>query len=310
MTAVLWQVEMVVPVGTEAAFGRAADGIGTALSMTELEPGGWRLTAYFEAAADAATGELFADFESRIAILAAGLGVAAPAVELRAVPPADWVARIARDFPPLSVGRFYIRGTHVRTPPPPGRTNLTVDAGLAFGTGEHATTAGCLLAIERLRRRMRAVSVLDIGCGTGILAIAMAKTWRPRRPVIATDIDPVAVAVARANARRNGVASDLRIGVADGFRGTLIRAAAPFDVIVANILARPLCDMAPALARHLALAGVAVLAGLLSRQEAEIRAAYRAQGLYVMGRFESAGWPVLVVAGPARARWRGLDYSA
>ena len=119
----------------------------------------------------------------------------------------------------------------------------------------------------------------------------------------------VAAAAARGAA---GLGAVVEVGLGEYVSCLTLRAAdiCPFDVIVANILARPLCDMAPALARHLALAGVAVLAGLLSRQEAEIRAAYRAQGLYVMGRFESAGWPVLVVAGPARARWRGLDYSA
>ncbi|MGH6979877.1 MAG: 50S ribosomal protein L11 methyltransferase, partial [Stellaceae bacterium] len=162
----------------------------------------------------------------------------------------------------------------------------------AFGTGEHATTRGCLLATDHVKRPPR--RILDMGCGTGILAIAAAKLWH--RDVLATDIDPESVRVTRVNAKVNGVANAVRAEISPGYRHREIARRAPFNLVLANILARPLMDMAPDLARVLAPGGMAVLSGLLARQEAAVLAAHRAQGLYLVTRIALEGWHTLVVA--------------
>lgn len=222
---------------------------------------------------------------------------APPAVRLEKMPVRDWLAENQAGFPPIRAGRFFIHGSHWQGRVPQGAIPIVIDAATAFGTGEHATTQGCLAAIGRMARRPR--RILDIGCGTGILAIAAAKRWR--LPVLATDIDPEAVRVARINAHRNGVANLVRVEEAASYRHAEIRRRAPFDLVFANILARPLVAMAPSLRHMLAPGGIAVLSGLLARQEATVLAAHRAQGLYLHRRFTLEGWHTLVVTGSAAA---------
>ncbi|MGH6989978.1 MAG: 50S ribosomal protein L11 methyltransferase [Stellaceae bacterium] len=222
---------------------------------------------------------------------------APPAVRLEKMPVRDWLAENQAGFPPIRAGRFFIHGSHWQGRVPQGAIPIVIDAATAFGTGEHATTQGCLAAIGRMAQRPR--RILDIGCGTGILAIAAAKRWR--LPVLATDIDPEAVRVARINAHRNGVANLVRVEEAASYRHAEIRRRAPFDLVFANILARPLVAMAPSLRHMLAPGGIAVLSGLLARQEATVLAAHRAQGLYLHRRFALEGWHTLAVTGSAAA---------
>jgi ribosomal protein L11 methyltransferase len=217
---------------------------------------------------------------------------APPPVAVDPVPPRDWVSENQAGFPPLRAGRFFIFGSHHRGPVPRDAVPILIDAATAFGTGEHATTRGCLLALEMVVQRPR--RILDMGCGTGILSIAAAQRWR--RPVLACDIDPEAVRVARINARRNHVARLVRAKVASSYGDAAIARRAPYDVIFANILARPLMEMAADLARVLAPGGHAILSGLLARQEAAVLAAHRAQGLYLRARIPLEGWHTLVVA--------------
>ena len=202
------------------------------------------------------------------------------------VPDIDWVAENQRSFPPLSIGRFHVRGSHVEGPSPPGSWTIELDAGIAFGSGEHATTRGCLLAIEAAARRRRPRRALDLGCGSAILAIGLARAGTPY--VLASDIDRDSVRVAAENLRLNGVARRVAVRVSDGFARLPRRRG--FDFAVANILAGPLVRLAPRLARALAPGGRLVLSGLLASQEREVSAAYRAQRLAFVGRRAINGW--------------------
>jgi ribosomal protein L11 methyltransferase len=204
-----------------------------------------------------------------------------------------WLARNLEEFPEQLIGRrFAVRGTHETAPPIAGRHTLTVDAGLAFGSGEHGSTRGCLRALEFVAHR-RPRRILDLGTGSGILAMAAAKLLR--RTVIATDIDPWSVRVTQQNAVLNGVSRLLRVSLADGWKTTATPAGAPYDLVFANILARPLCAMARPLAQHLAPGGRAILAGLLATQERMVLAAHRRQGLVLERRFPEGQWSALLL---------------
>lgn len=229
-----------------------------------------------------------------LAHAAEALGTATPTPVIEELAPRDWVAENLKDFPPLDVGRFFIYASHVAERPLPGRIPMRIDPGAAFGTGTHATTSGCLAAIEMLgkkRGRRRFKRPLDVGAGSGILTIAMAKLWRV--PVLGTDIDPVAVEVARANARLNGVERLVTFKAGPGFHP--VPDAARYDLIVANILARPLCALAPDLSGHLVHGGYAVLSGLIVRDERMVLAAYLAQGFKFVSRSVVEGWVTLVL---------------
>jgi ribosomal protein L11 methyltransferase len=203
----------------------------------------------------------------------------------------DWVAASLADLTPVRAGRFLVHGAHHRGRFPPNLTGIEIEAALAFGTGHHGTTRGCLLALDTLLKQRRRARVLDVGTGTGVLAIAAAKTLHSA--VQTTDIDPVAVRTANANARHNGVAAFITNRVADGRRGLPWRG--PFDVILANILLGPLTRMAPQLARRLAPGGFIVLSGLLPSQANAAVAAYQAQGLALVRRAVLENWATLVM---------------
>ncbi len=231
----------------------------------------------------------------RAALRRAGLD-GAP-LEVAPLAPRDWVLDAQRSLPPLRIGRFFVHGSHVAGPPPRS-VPLLIDPGLAFGTGHHETTRGCLLMLDALARERAFARPLDLGCGSGILALAMARLWG--RPVVAADNDPAAVAVARENARLNGVARLVRVLRSEGLSAAGVRRAGPFDIVTANILADPLVRLAPALVRHLAPRGVVVLSGLLRRQERAVLAAYAAQGLAPLRRRRLGQWSVLALARPPR----------
>ncbi len=274
-----------------------------AVALVEVDEarGLWRAEGYYESPPDMAALEA--------ALLAAGL----PPDLLRAepLPRVDWVARSLQGLAPVRAGRFFVHGSHDRGRCPPGLLPIEIDAATAFGTGHHGTTRGCLLAMADLARRWRPRHVLDIGTGTGILAIAAARLWRV--PVIASDIDAGTLPVARACARRAGVAPFIRFLHAPGARHELIRRrrspwpvhALPLrpgramrpghDLILANILAGPLRRLAPELCALLAPRGHVVLSGLLVAQEAMVLSAWRTRGLVLAGRFRLDGWSTLVL---------------
>jgi len=288
VTAV-WRVSLAVPdLSAAEATMAALDGILDSVSVfTRDGGGGWQI----EGLSARRPGR--AALEARLALAAAAQHGSAPPLVIERLPARDWLAENQASFPPIAVGRYFIRGRRCRSPLPAGRIGLLIDAATAFGTGEHATTRGCLLALDRLARRGRRRRILDMGTGTGILAIAAAKMWR--RPVEARDIDAEAVRVARCNAWRNGVAGFVKARRSVGYRDRALHRA-PFDLIVANILARPLMVMARDLRSALGEGGIAVLSGLLARQERAVLAAHRNARLYLLRRIIVDGWSTLVLA--------------
>jgi ribosomal protein L11 methyltransferase len=206
----------------------------------------------------------------------------------------DWVARSLAGLKPVAAGGFVIHGSHDRPPRQPGLVPIRIDAAQAFGTGHHETTAGCLEALDRLTRVRRFSRPLDIGTGSGILAIALAR--RLRRRVVATDIDPVAVRTARTNARDNGVGRLVVATLADGLGNARVSRAAPFDLIVANILAGPLITLAPAIGRAALPGASIVLSGLLSGQALRVQLAYARQGMTLQRKLVRGDWATLVLA--------------
>ena len=208
------------------------------------------------------------------------------------LPPKNWVAEAESLRGPVRAGRFLVHGAHDRGKVPAGRFTLKIDAGLAFGTAHHPTTRGCLLALDRLLKRGGAYRFIDIGTGTGILAIATARGLNNTRGT-ASDMDPIAVAVASENARKNGVQSRVRVVHAEGFAHPALRRAT-FDLLFANILLCPLLELAPVFARALRPGGICVLSGLLEPQARQVEARFRTLGFTLDSRILLDGWTTLL----------------
>jgi len=218
------------------------------------------------------------------------------AIAVAPLPDQDWIRLSQEGLPPVRAGRFFVYGAHDAGQVPAGVIALKIEAGMAFGTGHHETTALCLAALSELAKRRRYAKVLDLGCGTGLLGIAAAKLWRRR--VLATDIDPDAIAVTRENAVANSAAPLVRAIVADGLTNPGIAAGAPYDLIVANILAGPLTQLAPSIARALGKGGTLVLSGLLKWQENLAVSFYLPHGLILRARHRDGPWSALVLERP------------
>ncbi len=286
-----WQIGLSVPAGALEAFVQALEPLcyATATFVEDEASNLWRLTAY-------TVGPPPADqLVAALAIAAARADIDEPAVKCLPLAEADWVAVSRRADRPVSVGRYFIRPSHLDEPPSPGAITLTIDAGTAFGSGDHGTTRGCLEVLDQLAAERSFARPLDLGCGSGILSLAMARTWQ--RKVTAVDIDPEAVRVTNENARTNDAADLVNAHCMSGIVAAAA-AAGPFDLIVANILLGPLVAMAGNVARHLTPDGVAVLSGVLSDQEKALRAVYAEAGLKFSRRVTIDGWHTLVMAKP------------
>src|ERR1700744_2359546 len=221
-------------------------------------------------------------------------------ITVEPLPDQDWIRLSQEGLPPVRAGRFFVYGAHDAGTVPHGVIPIRIEAGLAFGTGHHETTALCLRVLSDLAKRRRFDNVLDLGCGTGLLAIGAAKLWR--KPVLASDIDVVAVEVTKENARANGEAPLIRALTADGLTHPALASGAPYDLIIANILAGPLTKLAPEIARALTPGGIAVLSGLLEWQENMVVSFYRPQGLVLRGTHRQTHWSAVTLERPtARA---------
>ena len=259
------------------------------VESNESAPDAWRLEAYTDEQPDAAT----------IAAVHALIPSAAgrtPLVER--VPAQDWVTLSQAGIEPIRAGRFFVHTAAHTDQVPADAIAFHIEAGRAFGTGHHATTAGCLEMLDGLRRNgLRAGTIIDVGTGTGLLAFAALRLW-PRARVVATDIDPISIEVTEENARANAVPlgrarGELALAIADGLDHRLARARSPYDLIIANILAGPLIDLAPSIAAATLPGGSVILAGLLTHQAPAVIAAYRRRGFRLAARIDTGDWPTL-----------------
>ena len=256
-----------------------------AIAAFERPDGRWDVTVHF---ADAPDQALVRELVTNAAGADIAEGIAFDTVEAK-----DWVKASLEDLVPVPAGRFIVHGQHDRERIAPNKLGIEIEAALAFGTGHHGTTRGCLLLLDHVLKAWRPRRVLDLGTGTGVLAIAAAKALHER--VLASDIDPPSVQVARENARLNVAGHLVQTIRATGFSAPQFVAAAPFDLVLANILANPLRQLAAPMARHLAPSALVILSGLLTPQAPAVIAAYRARGLVPVRHLRIEGWSSLLL---------------
>ena len=256
--------------------------VGTGVFEIEDGSGRWEVGAYFTEGPD----------EVALALLAAAYGANPFAVS--ELPDVDWVAHVRRELTPVRAGRFFVHGSHDADKVPKGVEALCIEAAMAFGTGHHDTTRGCLVALDRLAGQdFRPRRIADIGCGTAVLAMAAARLWPVA--VLAGDIDPVAVETAAANVVANGLDGRVTCIEAAGFDHPMLDEAAPYDLVLANILKQPLIDLAPEMARRVAPGGRIVLSGILTTQADEVIAVYAGAGLALEHRDDAGEWSALTL---------------
>jgi ribosomal protein L11 methyltransferase len=280
---------------TVAAQGRAealAEAVDTldpapyAIGVAEIEDGSglFEVAAHFEDQPDTIG----------LALLAAAHG--ARDFVVSEVPDVDWVAKVRRELAPVEAGRFFVYGSHDADKVPEGRIALLIEAAMAFGTGHHGTTLGCLRALDQLAAQgVVAGRIADVGCGTAVLAMAAAQLWPGSMPVIASDIDPVAVDVAVANARANGLSDRVTCLLAPGFDAPEIQAGGPYDLVFANILKGPLVMLAPDMGRQVRSGGFAILSGILNEQADEVGRVYARSGFNQSDRTQIGDWTTLTL---------------
>jgi len=256
-----------------------------AVAAFERPDGRWDVMMHFAQAPDQA-------LVRRLVADAAGED-AARTISFDTVEPRDWVKASLEDLVPVPAGRFVVHGAHDRARVPHNKLGIEIEAALAFGTGHHGTTRGCLLLLDHVLKAHRPQRVLDLGTGSGVLAIAAAKALR--RPVLASDIDAPSVGVARQNARLNGVGHLVEAIRATGFSAPDFARHGPFDLVLANILANPLRQLAGPMSRHMAPKGLVILSGLLNHQAVAVIAAYRARGLVPLRHLKIEGWSSLLL---------------
>lgn len=287
--SVLYQLDFIVPKKAIGIFEQALDMYSSAVSMNLIEEGAnknkWQITAIFETLPNKST------LSTAIALAAMTANVDEPKWTLIPVANKNWLKESLANFPPLDLGRFYVYGSHIENPNiPDGKIALKIDAATAFGSGKHATTQGCLQAFEDVLKTQKIKNILDMGCGSGILAMAGAKIL-PNVKIDAVDIDPESVKVCKENIRENKVAGSIKVFQSNGYE----KITKTYDLIFANILALPLIEMSADLYKHLNKGGVAILSGFLTHQKSWVVKAHKAQGLSFVKAYKIKEWGTVIV---------------
>lgn len=287
----LWRLEVTVPKHAVAAFESVFEGVSVAVTSMGDDDIPWRVEGYTDSEPDTAA------IEAGLTLAADATGIEAPTLSVEFLTPRDWLAENMATFAPLRLGRFFIYPSHYDGPHPAACIPFRIDAGTAFGSGTHPTTGTCMAALADVAKTRAVNNALDLGCGSGILSFAIAKLWPAR--VLAVDIDPEAVRVTHANTRDNGLRHRIQAAVSTGYTSDAVRNRAPFDLIVANVLARPLVGMALETTGSLVPGGTVVLSGLLNRDARWVTSRHRAAGLVYEKEWRQDGWSTLVMRKPS-----------
>ena len=272
-----------------------AEGLGLALEKLDPAPSGVGVFELEDGSGEWEVGAYFIEKPDEISLLLLENAFGAGGFIISKIPETDWVAKVKRELSPVEAGRFFVCGKHDLKKTPTDRVGLLIEASMAFGTGHHGTTKGCLLALDKILSEVTNLkNVIDIGCGTAVLAMAVAKTSSAK--IMASDVDPVAVEVALANLKANNLENRVDCIEAMGFEDFRIKSRGPYDLIFANILKRPLIDLAPDISGHMSSGGLAIISGILDEQAEEIIDFYQQNGLVVFGRIDIGEWVTLTVA--------------
>ena len=271
-----------------------AEGLGVALEKLNPPPMGVGVFELEDGSGAWEVGAYFHDKPDEISILLLENAFGTDGFAISEIPETDWVAKVKRELSPVEAGRFFVFGKHDLKKLPKDKVGLLIEASMAFGTGHHGTTKGCLLALNNLIAKGNKIDdVIDIGCGTAVLAMAVAKVSSSR--VIASDVDQVAVEVALANLKANKLENRIVCFRAAGYEHTEIKSNAPFDLIFANILKSPLIDLAPSIRKYIKSNGHAIISGILDVQAIEIMEVYRQNKLEVLDRIDIDEWVTLTL---------------
>ena len=272
-----------------------AEGLGLALEKLDPAPSGVGVFELEDGSGEWEVGAYFIEKPDEISLLLLENAFDAGGFVISKIPETDWVAKVKRELSPVEAGRFFVCGKHDLKKTPTDRVGLLIEASMAFGTGHHGTTKGCLLALDKILSEVTNLkNVIDIGCGTAVLAMAAAKASSAK--IMASDVDPVAVEVALANLKANNLENRVDCIEAMGFEDFRIKSRGPYDLIFANILKGPLIDLAPDISGHMSSGGLAIISGILDEQAEEIIDFYQQNGLVVFDRIDIGEWVTLTVA--------------
>ena len=273
---------------------KQAEGLGLALEKLDPAPSGVGVFELEDGSGEWEVGAYFIEKPDEISLLLLENAFDAAGFVISEIPETDWVAKVKRELNPVEAGRFFVCGKHDLKKMPTGRVGLLIEASMAFGTGHHGTTKGCLLAFDKFFVQSRNLkNVIDIGCGTAVLAMAVGKVSSAK--IIASDVDPIAVEVALENLKANNLENRIDCIEAMGFEDFRIKSRAPYDLIFANILKRPLIDLAPDISGHISSGGQAIISGILDEQAEEIIDFYQQNDLVVFDRIDIGEWVTLTL---------------
>ena len=282
-----YDMKFLVPESAVPVFEMALEGLASALLTRQIEKGKdkgkWEVQAIFEEQPDSD------EVAGAMKFAAETMKIKMPKYQITPMPHKNWLKESLISFPPVTIGKYYIYGSHVKETPPADKISLLIDAATAFGSGEHQTTQGCLKAMEHITKKFKPESVLDVGCGSGILAMAYAKTYLKK--VDAVDIDPESVWVTSNSAKENSLQNLITVWESDGYQ----KVEKSYDLILCNILANPLIAMAKDLNAHLNAGGIAILSGFIYDQEDDVLKAHTDLGLKFIKKYHVKGWTTLVV---------------